>query len=205
MYTRGFVRTYAEYLGLNPQAILDLYSPPRTREPPPRLRSATPGISRPKQIPVVPLLVVGGAVLAILLLVYLRAQYYSFSDSIRLAEATAPSNVGASSTGTPGLTRTPEAAAAIPTATAATTPSPTPITGVLVVAHVQENTWLQVWVDGQPQMADIVPAGEEKEFHGSQSVKLRVANAGAVSVVVNGEPQPPLGSDGQVVEAVWGR
>ncbi len=211
VYTRGFIRTYAEYLGLNPQAMVDLYQPPRTREVPPRLRAATPPIARPRELPVRVLLTVGGAVLAVLLLVYLRSQYYSFTESLQRAEATQlPSRVNQPTLtpialGAVPRTPSPEALATLATVAPLPTPSPTPVEGVLVEAKVSEDTWIEAWVDGQQQLAETVKAGTNKSFHGAQSVRMRVANAAAVSVVVNGDPQPPLGSAGQVVDATWGR
>jgi cytoskeleton protein RodZ len=204
VYTRGFLRTYADYLGLSPQAMLDLYQPPRSRESAPRIRAATPALDRAREIPVGALVILGGAVLAVLMLLYLWNQYNSFSESLARAEATQlPTNVGRA---TPvaaivGATRTAEAE---PTETPPP-PSPTPISGIQVVARFGAETWMQAWVDGVPQFAESIPAGEERTLAGEESVRLRVANAGALTVVVNGEEQPALGSEGQAVEASWGR
>src|SRR5204863_8612654 len=68
VYTRGFLRTYAEYLGLNPQAMLDLYQPSAHREPTPALRPAVPHIPMPRQIPLRPVLYsLGGIAFALML------------------------------------------------------------------------------------------------------------------------------------------
>src|SRR4029077_5542269 len=56
VYTRGFLKTYAEYLGLNPQAMVDLYQPAARREPAPSLRPAVPHVPIPRQIPLRPVL-----------------------------------------------------------------------------------------------------------------------------------------------------
>src|SRR5438067_4151333 len=56
VYTRGFLKTYAEYLGLNPQAMVELYQPSARRETGPPLRPAVPHIAIPRQIPLRPVL-----------------------------------------------------------------------------------------------------------------------------------------------------
>src|SRR6266516_6761141 len=45
VHTRGFIRVYARYLGLDPDATLDLFGPGRVREERPALRPATPRLS----------------------------------------------------------------------------------------------------------------------------------------------------------------
>src|SRR3954468_9399691 len=88
VYTRGFIRTYAEYLGLSPQGMVDQFQPARSREPAPRLRATTPGAPRQRQMPARWIAVVGGAVLLLVLLLYLRAQYNGFQDSLVRAQGT---------------------------------------------------------------------------------------------------------------------
>jgi len=66
VYTRGFLRTYAEYLGLNGQAMVDLYQPQARREPSPTLRPAVPRVAHPRQIPAPPALYsIGGIVFVV--------------------------------------------------------------------------------------------------------------------------------------------
>ena len=68
-----------------------------------------------------------------------------------------------------------------------------------------ERTWLAAWVDNQPVMAEEVPAGFTRTFTANQAVRMRVGNAVALSVVVNGVTQSALGARGQVIDASWGR
>src|SRR3954451_7062760 len=88
VYTRGFIRTYAEYLGLSPQAMVDQFQPARSREPAPRLRATTPGAPRQRRIPARWIAVVGGAALLLILLLYLRGQYNGFQESLVRAQVT---------------------------------------------------------------------------------------------------------------------
>jgi len=209
VYTRGFIRTYAEYLGLNPHAMVELFQPTRVREAPPRLRAASPGLSRPRDLPVRSLVIVGSGLLVLVVLFYLGSQYRSFSESLRAAQETPslPSRVN-QPTSTPlpvgGAPKTPSPA---PTTAGTRQPSatPTPIEGILVEARVSDDTWMEAWVDGEQKLAQNVKSGDDETFHGQHRVRLRVANAAAVSVIVNGEPEAPLGTSGQVVDATWGR
>jgi cytoskeletal protein RodZ len=211
VYTRGFIRTYSEYLGLSPHAMLDLYQPARARETGPRIRAAAPALTRPRELPVRTLVVVGAAALALVLLFYLWSQYHSFTESIRAAAQETPSLPSSVNKPTPSavagvsIGRTPVVDTPTPSPSVGPTVTPTPVTGVLVEAHVTDDTWMEAWVDGDPRLAENVKSGDTKTFHGEQRVRMRVANAAAVSVVVNGDPQPPLGSNGQVVDASWGR
>src|SRR3984893_19361206 len=70
VYTRGFLRTYAEYLGLNAQAMVDLFQPTARRDPAPSLRPAVPHIAIPRQIPVRPLLYGVSGLVFVALLVF---------------------------------------------------------------------------------------------------------------------------------------
>src|SRR6266516_4607614 len=82
VYSRGFVRTYARYLELDPESTLDLYVPSRTREDWPALRPATPQLTAGRPISMRLFMVGAMSILAGLLLIYLWTQYNSFVDSV---------------------------------------------------------------------------------------------------------------------------
>jgi hypothetical protein len=58
--------------------------------------------------------------------------------------------------------------------------------------------WIRAIVDGRPDAGRMLRAGETQEFTG-RSIALRVGDAGAVRVSVNGGEAVTLGRDGQVV------
>jgi cytoskeletal protein RodZ len=210
VYTRGFIRTYCQYLGLNPDTMIGLFGNREAIEPRAELRPIPAQLSTPRSISLRPVVVLGIVVMAGLLLAYLWSQYNLFVESLGQAEQFPTSKSIASPTAAqkPGVASPSPAVAASPSppavAASPITP-PTPSRGLVVEARVTERTWMQVWVDERPVMAETVQPGNNRSFTAEQQVRMRVGNAGGVQVVVNGASQGPLGAQGQAVEATWGR
>jgi cytoskeleton protein RodZ len=209
VYTRGFIRTYSMYLGLDPEAMLDAYGPQQAIEDNVRIRPIPAELNAPRSIPFRPAVVFAGLIVASLLVVYLWGQYTSFRetvDQIEIAPTTrAPTaTVAVSRASSPS----PSPGSAIPSLAG---PSPSPVVavvperGLVVDAKVVDRTWMEVWVDGRSVMADTVQVGFTRSFTAEQQVRMRVGNAAGVQVVVNGSNQGPLGGRGQAVDAIWGR
>jgi hypothetical protein len=96
---------------------------------------------------------------------------------------------------------------ALPVAAADETPAPAPVgTAGRVLQRpltIELTTIREVWirsaVDGQSPSARLVATGETLTFEADQFVELRVGDAGAVTLRVNGEDRGPLGRDGEVL------
>lgn len=209
VYTRGFIKIYCQYLGLNPDGMADLFGPQQALVDNVQIRPIPAEISQPRSAPVRPVVAVAGLVLFALLVVYLWGQYTSFQENIGRLE-TAPTT-RASSTPfvvAPTPSPPPPALSGQPPASPAAGPSPGPNgpeRGLIVDARVTERTWLEVWVDGRSVMAETVQAGFTRSFTAEQQVRVRVGNAAGVQMIVNGSAQGPLGARGQAVDAIWGR
>jgi cytoskeletal protein RodZ len=206
VYTRGFIRTYARYLGLDPEATLDLFSPGRVREDRSAIRPATPQLGAGRPLSVRLFLLIAGLVLSVLLLFYLWTQYTSFVESIGQTDRSATAQT-ATPTRAPEATTSPAGAAAAPAQPAPPSPatSPTPQRGIVLDVRVTERTWIEVWVDGSSQLQATLQAGSARSFTANQSIRMRVGNAGGVEATVNGQPQGRLGERYQVKEFVWER
>ena len=96
----------------------------------------------------------------------------------------------------------PAAAPQIPVSSApAAAGAPTGVGGAaapLVVGLVaSEPCWLSVTVDGATLAQRTLAAGERTEYRASRTITLRIGNAGALSMTVNGKPAKSLGELGQ--------
>ena len=106
-----------------------------------------------------------------------------------------------------------------PSATASATPSksvtPTEAatpnsyssgSGVLVkLEAVNGSSWLFVSDnDGVTLYSGRASQGQTFEFSSTESVNLRIGNAGAVKLTVNGKEVPSLGGDGEVINVSYG-
>jgi cytoskeleton protein RodZ len=217
VYTRGFIRTYCRYLGLNPDGMLELFGPRRALDGPVAVRPIPAELHTTASMPVRPLILAAGLVLALLLSAYLWTQYTSFVENIGQLQ-TAPT-----SRGNPTATAPPSGRAAVPSPSPAAGPSPlvppiaqpvaspspspaaAPARGLVVEVVAVERSWLEVWVDGRSVLAETIGAGVTRAFSAEQQVRMRVGNAGGIQVTVNGVQQGPLGARGQAVDASWGR
>jgi cytoskeletal protein RodZ len=205
VYTRGFIRTYARYLGLDSEATLDLYAPGRVREERPALRSATPQLSAPQPVSLRLFTIAAGVLLALFLLSYLWTQYSQFAESLSQQEA-GPRATGTAARTAPGASPSPAALAlASPRTAAVASPNPAPERGIVLEVRITDRTWVEVWADGASVYQATMQTGTSRTFTANQSMKLRVGNAGGVQVTVNGEPKGTLGERNKVLDIEWQR
>ena len=212
VYTRGFLRTYADYLGLNAQAMVDLYQPSVRRDAGPALRAAVPRVAIPRQIPLRPVLYGISSLVFIALMGFAWNWYQDVQHTLREGDSTL--RVARVGTPTPsGGARLPTVfpiaqASPSPTLTPTPEPSPTPIPvidGILVEFRTTARVYVEAAVDGRQVIAETLPAGTQRSLPlGKDSVILRASNGSAVDVTVNGAPQPPQTAT-DPVELTWKR
>ena len=194
VYVRGFLRTYARFLGLDPEeAVLEFNKTAAAAPVAPAAStglsgSFTPGPGQNRGLS--PLIWVASGIALVLIgfviynYVALRSpasSSVSTSAAPRSQATTLPSN-------TPSPALLPSAAAANVTKT--------------ISVRVTSASWLRVTVDGNVSIEGTFPPGTSKEFHGKVAA-VRVGNAGGVEIVVDGKSVGKLGKTGDVAERTF--
>ncbi len=180
VYIRGFLRTYARFLGLDPEEAVGEFNSASGVAP-----SSAPAIesrSSAGQRSMAPLLWIAGIV-AIALIGFVIYVYVSPPRAVTTSQQSA-------------------APAASPTAAAATShpaPRPQPLLTRTLALNVISASWLRVTIDGKVSMEGIFPRGTSKIFHGKTAV-VRAGNAAGVELTVDGKPAAKLGGVGDVAE-----
>jgi cytoskeletal protein RodZ len=210
VYTRGFVRTYAEYLGLNPKAMADLYRPtPRRETARPTIRPALPHVAIPREIPIRPVLYVAAALAVIVAVFFLWGQYQSVQEALRAQEGLPPTR-----SGTPTLP--PRVPTVNPITVASPSPSPSPsptaapsptavLDGILLEFRTTSRVYVEVSIDGRPVFADTLASGATRTMElAKDSVVVRASSGTAMEITVNGTKQAAQTITGPV-ELTWRR
>lgn len=86
---------------------------------------------------------------------------------------------------------------------AAPAPEQQQVSGVQVVATFSEDCWTQVTIDGKEVYEGTETKGKTETWQGTQNVVIRVGNAGAVDVKLNGQDLGKVGGEGQVVTKTY--
>jgi hypothetical protein len=213
VYVSGFLRNYAQYLGLSPEEVVDLYRRQRTRggHPPVSVRPCQPlrnPIARSTGSPPMAALTFSCMLVLVVLLNWAYARFFPTAQQrqaglpelagIAMHEAPAPPASGA--TVAPGI-------AVAPTAPPAPTPTPVPAApphpAVLTLdVRATRATTLRVVVDGEVRFDGRLSRGGAQVWSGT-SVLLRAASGDAVEVRVNGQKADRLGPTGQPAEQEW--
>lgn len=102
-------------------------------------------------------------------------------------------------------------------AEASTTPSPVPATGapsaelpelhppMSVRMEALKDVWLRTTIDGQADAGRLLRAGETRTVSAAGDISVRMGNAGALLVSVNGSDLVPAGREGEAVTRVFSR
>lgn len=197
VYVKGFLRSYARYLGLDPEPLVAAYRRDYERddEPTPLAQQPVAPMSGARQPGVA---VVAG--LALVVVIVLAAIGLATGDQEAELQPAAP----------PPVTQAPdpEPRPSVPPteeATAAPSEEATVATERLevVLTVTGDESWMRVTVDGVKELEGLQTEGTTRTFTGEEEISLRIGNAGAVRLEINGEDQGRLGDDGEVVERTY--
>ncbi len=226
---RGFLRNYAQHVGLNAEQMLALYEqirgkrvasgalPLKAAEP--RAPAANPvsadprrpaSVGRPTFQPRLPPVqlrrprwfsadILVAAVVTVALAALLVWGALQLTARARV-NAGGPSVASA----TPAATVTATLALAADGPTSAPLPSPLPVyVGVNVTVRAEQRAWISVRADGTEVFAGLMRPGDARDFVGQTSVEVTTGNAKGTRVLWNGRDQGTLGEVGEVVVRAW--
>ncbi|HEX9796926.1 MAG TPA: RodZ domain-containing protein [Anaerolineales bacterium] len=225
---RGFLKNYADYLGLDADEIVAAYDGGRTvrigrwsRRPadlnPPSQPSVQVSGGRLRWLSS-DLLVAGGITLAVLFVVVwgvtrVMASLEASSQEQQPAGLLVLSSPSATASETP-LPAPTLAGAGGPVTEPSATPEGTlppeltglgqPTEGANLRLLVERRSWVEVEVDGEIAYQGRAAPGEILEFQATELIRVLTGNGAGLRVVFNGEDQGRLGDLGQVVTRIWG-
>ena len=90
------------------------------------------------------------------------------------------------------------AAANAPGALASTGPAPAASSAVMLKIHAREDAWVSVSADGKKLFDELMPANAERSVSAQKQIEMRVGNAGALDLSLNGKALAALGDYGEV-------
>jgi transcriptional regulator with XRE-family HTH domain len=191
VYVRGFLRTYARYLGLEPEPAVAEYNETLERTPaavPERRRYSRRAVRRGNASPWLWL----AALAAAILVGFVGYNYFELRSSHHTLALAGPL---ASETAAPGPATSPDVAAAPRAGDRGLGPTARRTLEV----RLTSTTWLLVEIDGSKRLEGTFPPGTRKAFHGTFA-DIRTGNAGGVELTVNGKELGAMGHSGGVVE-----
>ncbi|HZK54932.1 MAG TPA: RodZ domain-containing protein [Desulfosporosinus sp.] len=192
-YAKGYLRTYAKQLDIDPDEIIALYNASAMPEPNPVLVPTSVVKGRPLWFR--PVLIASTAVLALVLVVAIAVS----QSGEKIAEE-------------------PYSPAALPSAQKAEPVTPAPSTAVVpdpatVVAPTQEgltaqltftkDCWISFAIDGQASNQELFKAGTTTELNGTSKIELvKIGNAAGLTTTLNGKPLPSFQDGNKVVNNI---
>ncbi|MEX0657776.1 MAG: RodZ domain-containing protein [Egibacteraceae bacterium] len=197
VYVKGFLRSYAKFLGLDPEPLLVAYRAEYERDeeiPSSASRPLAPMGPRERRGGPAVIVVAAGALLLVLAAIGLVVGGDDGGEEQTRERGPAPVEEDEDDPGT----------AASPPGTATPTPTPTELPQIdgieVAVAVTGAISWMRVEVDGETIVEGEQQGGFSRTFTGEQVVEVRIGDASAVSLEANGADQGPLGAANEVVQ-----
>jgi len=189
VYTRAFLRDYANYLALDSAGLLESYE--RTCAAKSDLVTAAPARRKSR------LKVVWGVVVTLIVLGAVAAAAYIWWTGCglqgRLTKPVSRLAPGGAPSGTATLPNPPVAPIGPPQPPPVPPPTPVKPDVMTLEAAATHVVWIRVWADGKQQPDVTMKPGDVKCWQARKIIKIRAGKAGAVQLKWNGVTQPPLG------------
>ena len=182
IFNRGFVRAYAEKLGLDPdQAVADYSLLTGVRQPSEAFEAERVAPSKHGHLYLIP----AGALIMLIAMFYLLTR-----QSSQNAQTANPLQPAISSR-------------AAQTTSAALDPEAVPprVEGLTIEMQTRDPAWIKVKADGDTvNRGETLQPGMTRKFTAQTSIQVIVGNAGGLMLKINDQLAKPVGKSGQVRE-----
>ncbi|MBD2438225.1 helix-turn-helix domain-containing protein [Nostoc sp. FACHB-110] len=204
VYVQGFIRRYAEVIGLDGAALAKNFATEVTTPQFDSNRSQNfdkkLNIRIPLFIPYVVLLLVAATGL-----IYVLNPQFSAESLVKKL------NLGTSQKQTTAVTSIPTSSTPPETSVSGqitpqpiiASPNQTINQDVAISLELQGKSWLQVKADGKTEFVGYLTKGDRRTWKAKKQLTVRSGNAGFVLVSVNNQPAKPLGGLGNVKEVTF--
>lgn len=203
VYAIGFVRSYAEYLGLDGDKMVELFKQQSDVNKAPQTELHFPVPATDNHVP-------GGLILLLSALLAVGVLFYWYSQDQKEREIVAvippvpaelQQKVEESPTGAPTLEGEEGVAvdeAAIEEPVEEEVIEEKPIEGIIL--NILENSWVEIRdKSGKAMLSRVLKAGDQYYVPDRPDLTISIGNAAGVSIEVDGQKLKPLGEKGKVV------
>ena len=228
--TRGFVRNYARFLGLDDDRVVTYYESALEEATNPRRRRSTRASQTMPQVPMAPRKITdtNPSLPAVPSMLDRPARRNSFLNSLvmfllatasiaviifviaqllgqtRPAQDSVDNSILGQLPASPTFTLVPSPTVApLPTQIVVLQPAYTG-KGVVVTVTLTQRSWLRILVDGEQKFVGLGRPGDQlPDFVGQNNIVVTAANAEALKIIYNGKEQPIFGGRGQQVDITF--
>ena len=215
VFTRGFVREYARYLGLNADEMVNRYNFAAVGDdrieqsahlerlttpqapPPPRKKAQPKGIPPPyarvdRNVYILIIVVIALAGVSYWALKHRRE---TRANEERLAAETKAAAIPAPVAATPP--------APVQTATSSTQPPAASAAKLILSLEITQSSWITLEADGERVINEKLSPGFHRTIEAKDAFRFKtIGNAAGVTMTLNDVPVPSLGRDGQVLHDI---
>ncbi|MCR5438967.1 MAG: DUF4115 domain-containing protein [Selenomonas sp.] len=210
VYTKGFIRNYANFLKMDADAMVKHYMEENHPEKAAQQEAAAQqaATETAKKVEKEPAFSTGSdfrervekshknqnlLLIAVLVLVVAAGAFYLLnSDSKPAAKSPAPAQTSSQQAKAPASEQSEKKAEA-----------PKKAEGVEVVAKVTDACWTQVKADGKTVYEGTLQKGKTETWKAKEKLVIVAGNAGAVELKINGKDSGKMGAQGQVAEKIY--
>ena len=199
IFTRAFIRAYAQEVGLDPDRTIQEFIaelPPEAAtaaahsssvEDGEKLESDRRAVATALRLALISLPIIGLVI------------YYGTQRSPAAQPSSEPVAGSQTSATDPALARSPTAESiALQPEKAVTAPA---ASGLSMELMPKATCWVSVNTDGERVFSGLMNAGDKRVVTAREQIALNVGDAGALVYTLNGRPGKPLGAPGQVISA----